>query len=171
MDVVKMERKMLFVDAEKCNGCRICELSCAFFHENVYDPYLSRVKVVKWELEGIDFPVMCRQCGVCEKVCPTHAITSDPWTRAINIDDSKCIGCKVCVTACPFGAMLFNAELNVAYTCDLCGGDPQCAKNCPEHAIVYMTPSEYAEMRRKEKAEKALPTKKRIPVIPQPTEE
>jgi len=166
---MEQQFKFLFIESEKCNGCRICELRCSFFHEGVYSPTLSRIHVVKWELDGIDVPVACRQCvdAPCIRVCPTGAVTKSAKPGAIQIDESKCIGCKMCVVACPFGAMMMHPKLNIAMTCDLCDGDPQCAKYCPENAIHYMTPKEFADYRRKEKARKVAGKVEKRSAIPQ----
>ena len=45
-----------------------------------------------------------------------------------------------------------HPAINIAMTCDLCDGDPQCVKYCPEEALHYMTAKEFAEYRKKEKA-------------------
>ena len=41
------------------------------------------------------------------------------------------MGCKVCTIACPFGTVNYNADSGKVIKCDLCGGDPECAKACP----------------------------------------
>ena len=47
------------------------------------------------------------------------------------------VGCKVCTIACPFGTVNYNASTGKVIKCDLCGGDPACAKACPPEAIIY----------------------------------
>jgi len=47
------------------------------------------------------------------------------------------IGCGSCVQACPFGNMKWDFVSSRPVKCDLCGGDPMCAKFCPEKALVY----------------------------------
>ncbi len=54
------------------------------------------------------------------------------------VDHSRCIRCKMCTNACPFGNTTFDVELDRILKCDLCGGDPQCAKYCPSGAINYV---------------------------------
>ena len=85
------------------------------------------------------FPVTCQQCTEppCMAACPKNAIHRDPVSGWVLLDDSACVGCKMCVSACPTGAMGFDAELGMAYKCDLCGGDPQCARVCQTKAIEY----------------------------------
>ena len=49
----------------------------------------------------------------------------------------KCIGCKMCMNACPLGNISFSSKLKKVFKCDLCDGDPKCAKYCPGGAIVF----------------------------------
>ena len=48
------------------------------------------------------------------------------------------MGCKVCTIACPFGTINYNSSTGKVVKCDLCGGDPYCAKACPTGAITYV---------------------------------
>ena len=146
-------KKRIFVQKEKCNGCKICELRCSFEHESVYSPSLSRIQVFKEEIEGITIPKVCIICGKCIEACPENAISKSPITGAITIDDEICTGCKMCVDACPFGVMRFNPRKNLAFTCDLCEGTPQCVKYCPEEALHYMTSKEFSDYKKKDSVE------------------
>jgi len=71
--------KVLAITPEKCTGCRLCELVCSVFHDGVSNPTRSRIKVVKWESEGIYVPMSCQQCqdAPCMIVCPVKAISRD----------------------------------------------------------------------------------------------
>lgn len=64
------------------------------------------------------------------------AISRHPRTGSVVVDPDKCIACKECVWACPFGAI--NLVDGVAVKCDLCDGDPACAKVCMPGAIKYL---------------------------------
>jgi len=126
---------ILLSDPDKCTGCRICESGCSLIKEKMANPLFSRVKVVKFEEKGIDFPVLCFHCEEppCMNVCPVGAVKREG--KAVVINDERCIGCKLCVIACPFGSI--SVRGNRPIKCDLCGGDPFCATICPTHAIFF----------------------------------
>ena len=126
---------MIVVDAEKCSGCSRCEVACAFFHTGMTGRGSARIKVVKIERLGIDFPVICQHCKerYCLK-CPESAIEIGDLGQVI-VSPTLCTSCGVCEVLCPIGAIeLFE---DIPYVCDLCGGDPRCVKACTLGAIRY----------------------------------
>ncbi|MDD3364127.1 MAG: 4Fe-4S dicluster domain-containing protein [Syntrophomonas sp.] len=131
--------KIIVVQPEKCTGCHTCELVCSFTHADEFNPNRSRISVFNYDKIGFSVPMLCQQCGVaaCMNVCPTGAITRNATTGAMEVQDSKCIRCKMCTIACPFGATLYDVVDNIVAKCDLCGGDPACVKLCPSGAISY----------------------------------
>jgi len=72
------------------------------------------------------------------RACPTGAIFIDNDLGAKLVSPQACVGCKACVSACPFGTIEFNPFSGKVDKCDLCGGDPQCVKACPTDAITYL---------------------------------
>jgi len=147
--------KALKIDLEKCVGCRTCEMVCSAKHTNTINPYRSCIKVVREkEWEGV--PMTCAQCEdpQCGAVCPVKAITRDDKMGIVRIDFDKCIGCRMCVAACPFGAMNFDAVVKKVSKCDLCEGDPECAKFCFYRALTYVDESELATDKRRAAAKK-----------------
>lgn len=135
--------KQLVIDPTKCVDCRTCELMCSFKHHDAFNPRLACVSVFQYEQAAVTIPVMCMQCeeSPCEKVCPTGALTRDK-DGVVCHDDSKCIVCKMCVSACPLGNMSFSPITKKVFKCDLCDGDPMCAKYCPTGAITFVDPTE-----------------------------
>lgn len=138
------------VDYEKCVGCRICEVECAMFHnDGVPDLTKSNIKVYYYN-PPVDIPSLCAHCNdsPCLTACPEKvgALTKDEVTGAIIIDDEKCIACWDCLEPCAkdrTGILRASKDgQTVNGFCDLCGGDPQCVKACPEEALslvpVYM---------------------------------
>ena len=138
---------ILFVDYEKCVGCRLCEVACTFFHEKVFNPSMARIQVLKWEAEGIDVPIVCQQCedAPCQQACLVDAIYRDPSTGAISINSHLCIGCRMCMEFCPFSCITLDTVSGKVVKCDLCGGEPECVKYCTPKAIEYLTPDEAAK--------------------------
>lgn len=71
-------------------------------------------------------------------VCPKEAIFRDAELARVAIDYDRCISCRLCISACPFGAMGFDAERQKVFKCDLCGGDPQCVRFCYPKSLDYV---------------------------------
>jgi carbon-monoxide dehydrogenase iron sulfur subunit len=135
--------KMLVVDYEKCTGCRLCEMACSVFHVRASNPAKSAVRIVKSEGKGLNVPVICQQCEepACANICPVQAISRDEDTEAMVVDDDLCVGCRMCIVACPFGAVTLDRDRRQAIKCDLCGGvEPWCARFCEPGALTYKLP-------------------------------
>ncbi len=111
--------------------------------------------------EGPTVPVLCNHCASppCVPVCPTQA-TFKRADGIVMMDYHRCIGCRYCMAACPYGARSFNfidprpylTEDNEAYPtrtagvvekCDFCaerlarGGTPACVEACPAKALSF----------------------------------
>jgi anaerobic carbon-monoxide dehydrogenase iron sulfur subunit len=138
-----MMQKMILVDAAKCTGCRACELVCSVKKEGKANPARARVHVVRFEEIVFEIPTFCQQCETapCITSCPVHAIKRDAGTGVGKIDHDRCIGCKVCMVVCPFGAMGFDPVGRKVYKCDQCDGDPTCVKFCETQALQYVEAS------------------------------
>ena len=138
--------RFILTDPEKCIGCRTCEVACMMSHQSSATPeaFTSRIRVVK----GGTFTtaVGCHQCedAPCANVCPTGAIhrAAGAWL----VEQARCIGCKSCMVACPFGAMQVRVvgDRVQALKCDLCmprAGGPACVAACPTHALPCIDPA------------------------------
>lgn len=129
-----MGSKVITIKAENCTGCRLCQLACSSSKLNEFIPDRARIKVVHDALEGWSHPAVCLQCAepMCLKVCPVEAISRSQTPNGdyvVLVEKDKCIACRRCVAACPFGAMDFWKG-DLAVKCDLCGGDPMCVQFC-----------------------------------------
>ena len=151
-----MANKVLAINYEKCTGCRLCELVCSVKHDGVSNPARSRIKIEKWEAEGLYIPMSCQQCedAPCMNVCPVKAISRDETLDRVTVDYDLCIGCRSCVAVCPFGAMGFNVKDRKVFKCDLCDGDPQCVRFCDVKALEYIDAERVSVVRKRDAAKK-----------------
>ena len=136
-----IREKFLSIDPARCTGCMECEGACSTRHAGKRRSGRPRIQVLGGDTGSRDFhfPVTCQQCSdpPCMAACPRSAIHRHPELGSVVLDDHLCVGCKMCVSACPSGAMGFDTDLALAYKCDLCGGDPQCVCVCQPKAIEY----------------------------------
>ncbi|MGI6686321.1 MAG: 4Fe-4S dicluster domain-containing protein [Bacillota bacterium] len=143
--------KMIVMKPMECAGCRTCEMVCSVKHYGVSSPVRSQIRVVEWLKEGLCSPLTCLQCeeALCEKACPMKAISRDNKTGAKIIDEKLCVGCRMCVLACPVGGTAIHLDTRKAMKCDLCGGDPQCVRFCPTGAIEYVDVTDISHDKKK----------------------
>ncbi len=143
---------MLFINPEKCVGCNACMMACCLQQGKTISPVNSMILPVKLRKLVINIPVVCRQCvkPLCADVCPTGAISRDETTGAMVVDRDLCIACWMCVIACPLGGISLDTKMGTAVKCNLCGGDPLCARFCTYGAIEYLTEEEVTLKRKKE---------------------
>jgi len=120
-------------DYLRCSGCRKCEIACSLFHEKRIWPEASRIRVFML-VPGAEVPHFCAQCEdyPCVASCSFSALSVDKETGAVLVDKEKCTACGNCIEACPGRVPHIHPRDNYAVICDLCGGEPQCAKVCQE---------------------------------------
>lgn len=161
----------MLIDLKKCIGCHACAVACKEAHGT--PPAVTRAHVQK-EYEGAYpntvmniVPMLCMHCEnpPCVEACAVEGATYKRDDGIVVIDKEKCIGCKSCMEACPYGARYlvqsedgyFGSELNeyesVAYEnmpkmtvdkCDFCiehsgdgKPDPVCVKACMAEARLF----------------------------------
>ena len=131
-------RQSLVANPLACTGCRICETACSLTNTGKIFPEMARIYINRDPFEGRFVPNVCHQCSTpfCLNACPTDAIGISQKNGIVVIDKEKCVGCKSCQKACPYGMIIFEEEQKKSVKCDLCGGDPQCVKLCPAHALA-----------------------------------
>ncbi|MGB9867103.1 MAG: 4Fe-4S dicluster domain-containing protein [Bacillota bacterium] len=124
--------KRVTVDAQKCVGCRVCEMVCSSTHFGAYSHDLSRIRVVHtYPIPSA--PVVCRQCDdpKCVEACPTGALVRGEW---VEYHEDQCISCNLCVEACPYNE-IWPGPGEKVLKCDTCQGTFQCVEACPEQAL------------------------------------
>lgn len=156
--------KRISIYPEKCTGCRLCELGCSFKKTGIFNPNYSRVRVSAFGAEAFYMPIVCRQCedAWCLRVCPSGAIFRDPRDKVIRIDTERCVGCRMCVMACPFGTVTYYSPQGKAIKCDECDGNPQCVLLCPNGALAYEEESAAPQGKRMKIAKTILSAAKEI---------
>lgn len=129
--------KTIVVDARKCTGCKTCEVVCSFAGSRHFSPLKSRIKNMGDMEEAFFYSFTCLQCGnaPCVEVCPSGALAREDGV--VRVEAASCLGCKLCVLTCPFGAVGFDEERKVAIKCEQCEGDPQCVAACPTGALRF----------------------------------
>jgi protein NrfC len=144
-------------DSRLCFGCQSCMFVCSMTHEGEASPSLSRIQIIRDAPSFTKYPYdvvmsVCRQCisPLCVQNCPTGACHVDTANGNVRrIDQTKCIGCKRCIVACPQRPhrTVFNPAKNKSAKCDLCvdapywsqkggpAGSQACVQNCPAKAL------------------------------------
>ncbi|MFZ5988156.1 MAG: 4Fe-4S dicluster domain-containing protein [Bacillota bacterium] len=157
--------KRIYVIKEKCNGCMNCVVACqkahagSEFYAPIRDSEPARIHLQVVEKSPV--PLVCRHCEepACVKACMTGAMRKDEKTGIVSneFNTQKCVGCWMCVMACPFGVISpkQDGDRKIAVKCDLCinRGYPACVESCPKGAIVYMEEDEFTEYKRQLAAE------------------
>ena len=164
----------MVIDLKRCSGCKTCSVVCKVANNIPNNIIWNRVLTEggnapdtaggTWDNPEMQhWPVACQHCEnpACLKVCPTGATYKDEQGR-VEIDYDRCIGCRMCMAACPFNARVFNWEdpqrdgdfnwgdarvpvrtRGVMEKCTLCkertdaGEEPMCVVCCPTHARVF----------------------------------
>jgi Fe-S-cluster-containing dehydrogenase component len=152
------ERQLgLVIDLDTCVGCQACVTSCKEWNTgalmapltdtNAYGAgadgvWFNRVHAYEHTSEAgagrtVQFPRSCLHCetAACVTVCPTGASYKRSTDGIVLVDEDKCIGCKLCSWACPYGAREYDSDVGVMKKCTLCV-DRIYNDNLPEHDRV-----------------------------------
>ena len=103
----------MLIDLNKCIGCGACIMACKTEHGTPHQTYWCNIyyrEVGTYpQVKRYHIPMACMHCAdaPCVNHCPTKASYHDE-NGAVLVDPDKCIGCRVCINACPYGARHFN---------------------------------------------------------------
>ena len=157
--------KQLYYQVDKCLGCKSCEIACAVAHsltgqllkalkEEVLS--LPRKKVITAREKN--YPVSCRHCKdpKCVDACMARALVYDQEKGMVLHDETRCVGCWMCVMVCPFDAVRPGKFYTIK--CDMCPDLDDwyaCVEACPTGALFAATPEEFNKIaKEKEKFER-----------------
>lgn len=149
--------KRIFIIKEKCTACLNCVVACQKSHagSDSYAPIrdLEPGRIYIQAVGQRPVPLACMHCEdpACVKACITGAMQKNFESGIVSNEftPGKCVGCWMCVMACPYGVISPKEEhgKKIAVKCDLCmkRGWPACVESCPTGAIVYMEEAEFAD--------------------------
>lgn len=148
--------RALLVDITRCVGCRACATACKESHGLPGDGEESELDATTYTVlldKGGERYVrrLCMHCEdpSCASACPVGAFRKSPL-GPVTYDASRCLGCRYCMLACPFGVPRYewSSVVPAVRKCDMCasrlaeGGLPACAEACPAEATVAGTRAE-----------------------------
>jgi len=128
--------KTIKIDADKCNGCRACEVICSAFHSSPKysgnNPGRSRIRVIRYPLRDIYVPVLAGEYTSAE--CPGR----DRYV----IDGKEYEECAFCRASCPSRDIFKEPDSGLPLKCDMCESDPPleepvCVQWCIADALTY----------------------------------
>jgi len=156
--------RALLIDITRCIGCRSCVAACKEIHGFPGDPFeaadLSANAYTVIQQKGeLYVRRLCMHCvhPSCASVCPVGALRKSP-EGPVTYDAGRCLGCRYCMVACPFGVPRYQWDRPVPAVakCDMCAGrqaegkPPACVEACGAEAVLSGTRDELlAEARRR----------------------
>ena len=150
------------LDQTACSGCKACQAACKDRHGLPVGVLWRRVYEVaggSWRRDGeawrtdafaFNLSLACNHCAepACAEVCPTGAIAPRA-DGLVHIDRERCVGCRYCAWACPYGAPQYDERAGKMTKCDLCADDlaagrpPACVAACPMRVLDLVEMDEH----------------------------
>ena len=135
----KAKDKKLFIDLDICfsSECKKCEIKCSYFYHPENNGILSVAELAT-------YAVVCRKCeeAHCVNACPVEALEQQEDKNNLLIrHNMRCISCKSCAHACPYGTIYPELVPLLISNCDFCmdrrnkNNEPLCIKSCPYGAL------------------------------------
>jgi len=138
----------MVIDLDRCVGCHTCEVVCKIENDVPLGIWRSWVKEVEKgtypDVVRAFRPTLCNHCEnpICVKVCPVGAA----WQREdgiVAVDPHLCVGCRYCMSACPYEVRYVHPTKGMIDKCDFCstrvdaGLQPSCVEACPAGARIF----------------------------------
>ena len=156
-----MSKYYLFQDAKKCIGCHSCEVICKSNKDLPVGPKVCQVLTIGPRMVDnvpkaayIFMPCFHCEDPWCVAACPTGAMQKRAKDGIVFVDHELCVGCKTCMSACPWGAPQWNPEAGKVVKCDYCmdridqGLKPACVTVCTTDCLHFGTTDEIPPIRR-----------------------
>ena len=152
--------KVIGVHLDRCTGCKTCELYCAVDRGSSGKTFLKAVQEhplpqSRVRVEGnnrVPIALQCRHClqAPCLDACLTGALTRDPKSNMVVVQEDRCIACWTCTLFCPYGVIYPWPERKIALKCDRCAymENPVCIEVCPCKALELVEIGNYEEILR-----------------------
>ena len=129
----------LYIDLDICvtGECKKCEIMCSYFYHPQNNGIVSVAELTAYAL-------VCRRCeeAHCVNSCPVEALEQDKnKEKLLTRHNMRCVSCKSCSHACPYGTIYPELVPLLAQSCDFCldrrntEGEPLCIKSCPHGAL------------------------------------
>ena len=136
--------KTIRIDADKCNGCRACEIVCSAYHAepkySIVNPARARIQVMSYRMKNIWLPVFAGE----------HASAECMGRNTYVIDGKEYPECDFCRAACPSRDTFKEPDSGLPLKCDMCESDPplavpKCVEKCLNHVLIYEEREEEVE--------------------------
>jgi Fe-S-cluster-containing dehydrogenase component len=135
----KGKDKRLFIDLDICASgeCKECVIKCSYFYHPANNGIISVAELANYYL-------VCRRCeeAHCVNACPVEALEQQEDKEKLLIrHNMRCISCKSCSHACPYGTIYPELVPLLMHNCDFCLDrrswidEPLCIKSCPYGAL------------------------------------
>ncbi len=136
--------RRIVLDLDLCCGCRSCEAACKI-------AFKGESRIRHGDIESVAYlPLACKHCkeALCLASCPVEAITRDDNGLVVR-SSFKCIGCRSCAYACPFGVIDAPLVRHISQKCNLCSDreeGPRCVSACSSGALQFLEEEEIKKM-------------------------
>ncbi len=134
----RRKRRRLKAHSRHCVGCQLCLTVCTQSHTHAFGIQHARLRIESKAIEQtppLNKVLLCILCENCIKACEPGALFINEKGH-IDLDRAKCTQCQACAAVCPTDVIKFYEE-GYPVICDLCGGNPECARWCKFDAILF----------------------------------